>query len=289
MEPAPQPPQPPQPPPASPEAASASASSWLPGPLSSAYEEFYDNVIRPYADPSRDKLLPDHPQALKGREKPTLVVSLDGTLIESQWTRQFGWRYAKRPGVDEFIEALAPFYELVLWTDCMTSADTVINRLDARRRFSHRLYRDATTYTEGEHRKDLSHLNRNMDRVLIVDCASYGFGMQPRHGIALKPYCAAEDVNKDDKSLHSLVPFLIYLALAARKGTLSGSFADELQLLNVSTTIEDGGAAFKEAVNNRFAELRAQNKLPAQRSRAGGGSSSPGGTLWERMKLVRGG
>jgi len=191
--------------------------------------------------------------------------------------------------VDEFIEHLAPFYELVLWTDCMNSADTVINRLDARRRFQHRLYRDATTYTGGEHRKDLSHLNRNMDRVLIVDCAEYAYSLQPSHGIALKAYSAVEDANNEDKSLPSLLPFLIYLALAARKGTLSGSFADELQLLGVSTTLEDGGVAFKEAVQKRFAELRSQNKLPTQRGARGGGASPPGGTLWERMKVVRGG
>lgn len=262
----------------------ASDSSWLPGPLVDAYEAIYDNLIRPYADPSRDKLLPDLPAALKGREKPTLVISLDGTLIESQWTRQFGWRYVKRPGVDEFIEHLAPFYELVLWTECMSSADTAINRLDTRRRLGHRLYRDSTTYANGEHRKDLSHLNRNLDRVVIVDCAEYAFADQPRHGIVVKPYISAEDVDKEDKSLQSLVPFLIFLALAARKGTLTGSFADELQALGVSTTLDDGGGAFKEAVNKRFADLRAQNKLPAQR----GGGGASGGTLWERLRAGRG-
>lgn len=139
----------------------------------------YENVIAPYAEPSRDKLLPDIPAQLKGREKPTLVISLDGTLIESQWSRQFGWRYIKRPGVDEFLAQLAPLYELVLWTDCLSTAETAIDRLDPRRCFRHRLYRDSTTYSGGLHRKDLGALNRDLDKVLIIDCDSQCYSFQP--------------------------------------------------------------------------------------------------------------
>ena len=86
----------------------------------------YENVIAPYAEPSRDKLLPDIPAQLKGREKPTLVISLDGTLIESTWTRHYGWRYVKRPGVDQFLASLAPHFELVMWTESMNTADPVV-------------------------------------------------------------------------------------------------------------------------------------------------------------------
>ena len=161
----------------------ASSSFGLPSavtqPFDFVYEKVYENVIAPYAEPSRDKLLPDIPPQLKGREKPTLVVSLDGTLIQSQWTRQFGWRYIKRPGVDEFLAQLAPLYELVLWTECLSTAEVAVDRLDPRRCFRHRLYRDATTYSSGMHRKDLSALNRDLDKVLIIDCDSQAFSMQP--------------------------------------------------------------------------------------------------------------
>ena len=86
----------------------------------------YDNVIKDFAEPSREKLLPDLPPKLVGKEKPTLVVSLDGCLIQSSWTRQHGWRYIKRPGVDQFLASLAPLYELVLWTDTMNAGDPVV-------------------------------------------------------------------------------------------------------------------------------------------------------------------
>merc|ERR1711908_48875 len=145
-----------------------------------------------------------------GREKPTLVVSLDGTLIE-------------------FLAGLHQLYELVLWTDCLSSADQVIDKLDPRRLFRHRLYRDATTYTGGAHRKDLSHLNRNMDRVLIIDCSPDSFSLQPNHGVAIKPYHAEEDLEKKDSELKRLVPFLQFLALGARKGVVTRALSEELQ------------------------------------------------------------
>ena len=269
--------------------AGAGPSSAFRAAYDSVYNTVYDNVVAPFAEPSRDKLLPDLPAVAK---KPTLVVSLDGTLIESQWTRQFGWRYVKRPGVDDFLTHLAPYYELVLWTECTTAAETVIDALDPRRLLRHRLYRDATTYTNGLHIKDLSHLNRDMDRVVIVDCDRSAFSLQPSCGFAVKPYESALDPGKEDAELTRLIPFLQYLALAARKGTVK-PFSEELQLLDVSTTFEDGGQAFEEAVKRRFAELRAQNLLPLQRGRGVGTRNvvggREGGTLWERLKAARGG
>lgn len=116
---------------------SGGASSYLPGPVKAVYDTVcnavYDNVIKDFAEPSRDKLLPDLPPQVVGKEKPTLVVSLDGCLIQSSWTRQHGWRYLKRPGVDQFLASLAPLYELVLWTDTMNAGDPVVDKLDPRR------------------------------------------------------------------------------------------------------------------------------------------------------------
>ena len=94
---------------------------------------------------------PDAPDA--GGRHPDSGRVAGRHLARTQWTRQFGWRYAKRPGVDEFLTALAPLYEILLWTDALSSAEPVsIDKLDARRLIRHRLYHDATTYTGGLHR-----------------------------------------------------------------------------------------------------------------------------------------
>ena len=178
-------------PPPPPEKKDESFFSFVPDPVRApfhyVYDSVYENVVAPYAEPSRPELLPDVPSQIKGREKPTLVVALDGLLIESQWTRQFGWRYIKRPGVDEFLTQLAPLYELVLWTECLNSAETVVEKLDARRLFRHKLYRDATTYAGGTHRKDLSALNRDLNKVLIVDTSPEAYSYHPQYGISVTP------------------------------------------------------------------------------------------------------
>lgn len=263
-------------------------------PFDYVYDVVYENVVAPYAEPSRDKLLPDVPSHMAGKEKPTLVVSLDGTLVHSDWTRQYGWRYAKRPGVDQFLAQLAPFYEIVLWTECLNSSEHIIDKLDPlpppRRAIRHKLYRDATHYTGGLHRKDLRALNRNLDKVLVVGCAPYEYSLQPGHGVALSEYKA----DQGDVELKRLLPFLQYLAIGTMVGSVK-SLAGELKELGVDTHITDGGAAFEKAVAARFADLRSKGLMPVADRRgryqpgpnvasSGHGSS---GTLWSRMGITK--
>jgi len=249
----------------------------LPGPLLSLKETIYDYAIKPYAEPSREQLLPDVPSQIRGKERPTLVISLDGTLIESTWTRQYGWRYVKRPGVDQFLAQLAPHFELVMWTDSMNTADPVVERLDPRRFFRHRLYRDATTYSGGQHIKDLSALNRNVAKCLIIDCDAACFGLHPAHGIAVPPYVSTADPDKSDRTLTRLVPLLIYLKRALELGKIT-SVTDELAAVRA---LGNGDAAAGFEV--RLVELKAAGKLSLASGGAGGVRPS-GPTLWDRLR-----
>mmetsp|Transcript_17148 Transcript_17148/g.28733 ORF Transcript_17148/g.28733 Transcript_17148/m.28733 type:complete len:309 (+) Transcript_17148:24-950(+) len=239
-------------------------------PFNNAYDYVWTEFIKPWTVPSREKLLPDIPPQFV--PKPTLVVSLDGCLIESLWTRQHGWRYIKRPGVDEFLEHLSPFFEIVLWTDAMNTADPVVDRFDTRRRIRHRLYRDTTTFVNGAHRKDLKALNRNLARVLIVDTQESAFALQPRNGLLVPKYDHKADPQKKDNELTKLIPFLKYLAFAN-----VSDFRDELDEYR-----PDVAATFEK----KLPELRAAGKLRAPRVRTvvGGGQGSSGPTLWERLR-----
>jgi import inner membrane translocase subunit TIM50 len=76
------------------------------------------------------------------------------------------------------------------------------------------LYRDTTTFQDGSHRKDLNALNRDLDRVLILDVESEHFALQPEHGLLIKKYDAEADPQKADAELTRLIPFLQYLARA---------------------------------------------------------------------------
>jgi len=258
--------------------------SFAPAPVKEAYENayytVYDNVVAPFANPSREKLLPDVPPQIKGKEKPTLVVSLDGCLIQSTWTRQHGWRYLKRPGVDQFLASLAPLYELVLWTETMNAGDPVVDKLDPRRLIRHRLYRDTTTFDGGVHRKDLSSLNRDLGKVLIIDVEAESFSFHPRHGIALGAYDAADDPEKTDNKLTKLVPFLQYLAI-----TRPADFSAELEAVRKQFPDDDAG----DACEKKLAELRAAGKIRARpgagRGQFAAGDAAPrGGTIWERLR-----
>lgn len=42
----------------------------------------------------------------------TLILDLEGLLVHAEWTREHGWRTAKRPGVDYFLLYLSQFYEV---------------------------------------------------------------------------------------------------------------------------------------------------------------------------------
>lgn len=245
------------------------------GPVKGAYDAVvdavYDNVIKPYADPSRDKLLPDLPPNIAA--KPTLVISLDGLLIESVYTRQHGWRYVKRPGLDAFLEQLFPFYEIVLWTDCLSNADPIVDKFDPRRRIRHRLYRDTTTYRDGYHFKDLSVLNRDLKKVIIIDTEKKAFSMQPDHGIQVSKYDHTQDPEKKDNGLTKLIPILQYLAISG-----AADFSKELKQFDG----DDLAASFE----NKLAELRASGKLRLPR-RAGVGSgqqANRGSTIWDRLR-----
>ena len=105
-----------------------------------------------YNEPAFPKLLPNTDPVW---ERPyTLVLSLEDLLVHSEWTREHGWRMAKRPGVDYFLRYLSQYYELVIFTSVPSMiADPVIRKLDPYRIIMWPLFREATRYKNGEYIK----------------------------------------------------------------------------------------------------------------------------------------
>lgn len=101
-----------------------------------------------YKDPAFPKLLPDEDPQF--RQAYTLVLSLEDLLVHSEWSREHGWRLAKRPGVDYFLRYLNQYYELVLFTSVPSMmADQVLRKLDPYRIIRWPLFREATKYKDG--------------------------------------------------------------------------------------------------------------------------------------------
>lgn len=121
------------------------------------FKPFYNRVaarlgstMSYYRDPVTTKLLPDEDPDPNLRYPFTLVISLEDMLIHSEWTREKGWRIAKRPGVDYFLRYLGSYYEIVLFTSQpMAMAEQVLRKLDPYQTIRWPLFREATLYKDG--------------------------------------------------------------------------------------------------------------------------------------------
>lgn len=80
----------------------------------------------------------------------------------------------------------------------------LLDKLDPYQYAMYRLYREATRYVDGKYVKDLSHLNRDLSKVIIMDSNPDAFMLQPENGIALNPWKG----EVKDQGLLEYIPFL---------------------------------------------------------------------------------
>ena len=141
----------------------------------------------------------------------TLVLDLENTLVASTWDRKHGWRHAKRPGVDKFLNELAQYYEIVLYTPSLDYvAIPLVEALDKDNIIMHKLFREATYYHNGYHVKDLRSLNRNVNRIVVLDDDPEEVQFNKENLIRVKPYNDPSD--RTDNTLERITPFLVEIA-----------------------------------------------------------------------------
>ncbi|XP_025917533.1 mitochondrial import inner membrane translocase subunit TIM50 [Apteryx mantelli] len=162
-------------------------------------------------EPTSPKLLPDPLREPYYQPPYTLVIELTDVLLHPEWSLVTGWRFKKRPGIESLFQQLAPLYEIVVFTsETGMTAFPLIDSVDPHGFVSYRLFRDATRYMDGHHVKDISCLNRDPAKVVVVDCRKEAFCLQPYNGLAL----ARWDGNSDDRTLYDLAAFLKTIALS---------------------------------------------------------------------------
>ncbi|KAL4291121.1 hypothetical protein GQ457_14G008940 [Hibiscus cannabinus] len=155
-------------------------------------------------------------------KKRTVVLDMDGTLVHSTEdppppSYDFvitpiaangvakNLYVSKRPGVDEFLEAVSEKYEVVVFTAGMEAyASPLLDVLDPKGLISHRLYRDSCQKLgKNKFTKDLSELGRELDNVVIVDDIPRMYCLQPENGIPIKKF--TDDF--EDRELEKLLGF----------------------------------------------------------------------------------
>lgn len=169
-----------------------------------------------YTEPTFQKLLPDKDKIPGGAPELTLVLSLEDLLLHSEWSTKHGYRLAKRPGLDYFLRYLSSQYELVIFTTVKSmDGDPIIRKLDPFRLVMWPLFREATRFEKGEYIKDLSYLNRDLSKVIIIDTDPSHVKLQPENAIILPKWKG----EPGDKGLVAMIPFLEYLAMMSQTGT----------------------------------------------------------------------
>ncbi|CAN3356493.1 mitochondrial import inner membrane translocase subunit Tim50p [Diutina catenulata] len=189
--------------------ASEIANGYTPQLMYERFNKRLGSLFSFFSDPVFEDLLP--PPAPEAYRRPlTLVLSLDDLLIHSSWDTKNGWRTAKRPGVDYFLGYLSQYYEIVIFgSNYQMFSEKTVNKLDPYHAYvSYQLYREACRYKDGKLIKDLSLLNRDLAKTVIIDTTPDAYALHPENAIPAKPW----DGNPDDRYLIELIPFLEYLA-----------------------------------------------------------------------------
>lgn len=170
-------------------------------------------VFRTFKEPAFDKLLPDlvvdpaHPRPY------TLVIDLDKFLVCHMWDpQQSRWRIAKRPGAELFLFYAAQMFEVVVFSSLpQHEGDAVVKKLDPFGCISHSLFRFATTHTDtGGYLKDLSKINRDLAKVIVMGHDKTGFSRHPENFVQMREWHG----DAHDGALEESIDYLEMLAFS---------------------------------------------------------------------------
>ncbi|KAK1835998.1 NLI interacting factor-like phosphatase-domain-containing protein [Podospora conica] len=112
----------------------------------------------------------------------------------------------KRPHCDEFLRRVSKWYNLVVFTASVQEyADPVIDWLEADRKFfSARYYRQHCTFRHGAFIKDLSSVEPDLSKVMILDNSPLSYMFHQDNAIPIQGWIS----DPTDGDLMYLVPFL---------------------------------------------------------------------------------
>ncbi|TRY93897.1 hypothetical protein DNTS_013075 [Danionella cerebrum] len=235
--------------------------------------KYFKDYKQMIIEPTSPKLLPDPLREPYYQPPYTLVLELTDVLLHPEWSLATGWRFKKRPGIDYLFQQLAPLYEIVIFTsETGMTAYPLIDSIDPQGFVMYRLFRDATRYVEGHHVKDVSCLNRDTSKVILVDCKREAFALQPFNGLALHKW----DGNSEDRTLYDLAAFLKTIAISGVE--------DVRSVLENYAHEEDPIEAFKRRQAQLAQEEEQRLSELSQQKKQGISLGTIAGRFWSRKQ-----
>ena len=163
-------------------------------------KRYTDNlIIVPYLPKIQDK------------NKYTLVLDLDETLISFRINEYNNTELKLRPGLFNFLRKVKSRYELIVFTAGMKEyAEPILDSIERKEKFFlKRLYRQHTVYKDNIYIKDLTKLGRDLSKIIIVDNMPQNFCLQKENGILISNYFGQDN---GDNTLNLLGDILLKIA-----------------------------------------------------------------------------
>ncbi|EGR26975.1 NLI interacting factor-like phosphatase family protein, putative [Ichthyophthirius multifiliis] len=171
----------------------------------------------------------------KNPEKYTLVLDLDETLVHYQ-EMEDGGQFLVRPYAEQFLEEMAQYYEIVIFTAALSEyANFILDIIDSKQIISYKLYRQHTALHENSYVKDLSKIGRDLSKMIIIDNMPENFQLQPENGIYILSWFG----DPDDRALYDLTPLLKGIILKFRDVRIALKKFREKMMENIQNGIED--------------------------------------------------
>ncbi len=170
--------------------------------------------------------------------KKSLILDLDETLVHSSFRpvpnpdfiipveidgRLIDVYVIKRPFVDEFLKAVGPRFEVIVFTASLGKyADPLLDLLDKHKVIKWRLFREACYPWEGSYVKDLQCMGRDMRSMILVDNSPHSYAFQPDNAVPIGTFI-------DDPSDQELLECLDTLLAVEFAPDVRPTLAAELQ------------------------------------------------------------
>ena len=182
-----------------------------------------------YKAPRRIYNIEDHKNI--NQNKKMLILDLDETLVHSclkpiqiqdhkiqpdiYLKVKFHSNYhnvyvLKRPFVDEFLEEMNKYYNLIIFTASVQEyADPLLDQLDKKKVIKLRYYRNSCTMDKnGKFVKDLATLHKDLSNVILLDNNPISYSYNKANGLPIITW----HFDKKDKELAKLIPVLQFLS-----------------------------------------------------------------------------